>query len=150
MYKRHAHSRLVMKKLLLCLLTLALLTPVHAATYSTIDWQRLPLYNIFDPFTHQNELITHYSYEELSELSTNLDFRQWNDMERFCESMQLMFDKGTAACSNLPEPEFPRAPTARAYVYLQILPRPIAPDPGARILVDPVYPPWSPTYNPYW
>jgi hypothetical protein len=122
----------------------------HALTYSTVDWHRLPVYNVYDPFTHRNELITRYSLEELEEMSTSASFRQWNDMTRVCQSMQLMFSQTSVACINAPAPEFPRAPTARAYVMFQVLPRPVAPDPATVLIVDPVYPPWSPTYNPYW
>jgi hypothetical protein len=133
------------------ILVLLLLMPfAHAATYSTIDWHRLPVYNIYDPTTNRNELITRYSYEDLSAFMTSSSFRQWNDLNRVCESMRLMFGRSPASCTQMPSLEFPRAPTSRAYVMLQVLPRPPAPDPMTVLFVDPVYPPWSPTYNPYW
>src|SRR4051812_46355319 len=134
-----------MKRWAFLLIFLLALMPVHADTYSTIDWHRLPAYNVFDPFYRQNELITRCSYEELTDMMGTADFRRWNDMEDVCQSMDLMFGHTPPYCARTPVLEFPRAPTARAYVMFQVIPRPVAPDPRSVLIVDPVYPPWTPT-----
>lgn len=132
-----------------------------AATYSLVDERHLPLQNVNDPLSHENEPITSYSFEQLDEYMWNSPgFLRWNDGKRVCSAMRIMFGKASSRCSNLPrkslvvrEPDVfvspviktsPRA-TSKAHVRLDVR-RPTRPQ---VVHVSPVYPPFHNVWYPY-
>lgn len=122
-------------------------------TFSRADPMRLPLINIYNPDTRENEPTIEYSFEELDRLFGSPRFRQWNDLSRVCESMSIMFGRASRHCSRVPAYITPA--TARAYVQFEIMPSPVVPPyahPRTVVFTDPLTPPWAPTnqYNPYW
>ncbi len=141
-----------------------------ADTYSLVDKKYLPLTTVYDTVRNENEPITGYSFEQLNQLMwTSPGFLRWNDGQRVCESMQVMFGKMSGRCANLPVHVIPSEPQ-RTYVApvfssgetatvqpLQPTPLPVthAPItiPGLRtsgiVVVGPAYPPYGRIYSPY-
>lgn len=143
-----------MMRTLLCamLVTLLLAMPLASAeTFSRIDPKALPAYNIYNPVTRENARATTYSYEELVALMDHPRFARWNDLDRVCESMVLMFGRAAPQCGRYPVPATAVRPvTVRAYVDPYVPPpRIVYIHAPAVVWTDPVYYPWAPTYEPY-
>jgi hypothetical protein len=148
------------KSLLLGTITLVLLALAVSAHAQRIPDElaaRLPVSNVYDPIDGRNQPITYYSYDQLARMMTSASFRQWNDEEKVCRSIEIIYGRAPVSCGGYGVGTYPQSiftpGTARAYVSFQILPPPpVEPPVGVKqvLLVDPVYPPWSPTYDPYW
>lgn len=121
-------------------------------TYSDVPRTALPVLNIYDPETHQNEDITEYSFEELDAFLSVPLFLRWNDELKVCESMLIMFGRAGRACPGQQSYGYGLTPaTARAYVSFEIIPppTPIYANQKLVVMTDPITPPWAPTYQPY-
>lgn len=110
-----------------------------------------PSVNVFVPDEHENIAFTDLTFEELNDVTMSAYGRAWNNMDALCASMLMRFGRAGDGCTtNMPD-TFIRPVTARAQVSFIILPQPTVVVPAKPIMiVDPVYPPWTPTYNPYW
>ncbi|HIH24248.1 TPA: hypothetical protein HA251_04405 [Candidatus Woesearchaeota archaeon] len=110
-----------------------------------------PAINVFVPDEHENVAFSDLTFEELNEVTMSAYGRSWNDMDALCSSMLMRFGRAGVGCAmNVPD-TFIRPVTARAQVSFTILPQTTVFVPAKPIMiVDPVYPPWAPTYNPYW
>jgi hypothetical protein len=133
------------------------------ARRSEIDRRPLPLLNVYDPETHQNEDVRQYSYEELNALLSVPSFRRMNDIEKVCQDMQILFGRSGSRCNGYATVP---ASKSRAYVnYQQPIQQIIVPAPRVITITDPLTPPWSPSfqwygprgpyprayrYSPYW
>lgn len=112
-----------------------------------------PIINVFVPDDHENVAFTDLTFDELNEVTMSAYGRSWNDMEALCASMLMRFGRTGVGCATSMHDTFIRPVTTRAQVSFTIVPssqttvfvpaKPI-------MIVDPVYPPWAPTYNPYW
>lgn len=109
-----------------------------------------PLASIYHPIEQRNIPIDRWTYDEIVEHFDNARFRFFNDIDRVCETMQYQYGKAAPQCN---EPSvFSRPATARAYARFTILPppEPIPAGPhGPYLIVDPLYPPYSPVYAPW-
>jgi hypothetical protein len=140
-----------MRIILLCLLLLIAGKFAFAATYSEVDYRVLPVFNIFDPIKGENERITEYSFEEISGFMENPRFRMWNDIPKVCQSVQIMFGRAAPSCTtSYLEHRIISPRTMRAYYDISYFPPPRPQPRGQVLIVDPVFPPWSPTYAPHW
>jgi hypothetical protein len=116
-----------------------------------IDEKALPYPRIYDPIEREHYDITDMTFAELDVYLGQPRFRKWNDVVRVCQSMEIMYGQVSRNCGPIPEAYFPRRATQRAYVTLEITPPPVyVPEPRMVVLVDPMYPPWSPQLYPYW
>jgi len=155
---------------IITLIVIAVLTTsiAHAATYSLVNKEDLPIQSVNDPFSHKMRPITRYSFEELDTMLWNSpNFLRWNDGRKVCASMHLMFGRVSTRCAYLPTPKTytpeqhtyvyptaaaPRRATSKGTVSFNIVkphsPRPKVSEP--RIMhVMPIYPPYSSVYHPY-
>ena len=110
-----------------------------------VGWNDLPVRNVYDPTTRHNEPIRDYTFWELDALLDNPRFRQWNDMDRVCDTMYLLYGRAGHSCPTYQYPQY-APPSVRAYV------------PPSGVLVYPsvprrvVYvgpPPWAMPW-PHW
>lgn len=90
----------------------------------------LPVVNVYDPITHKNEPIEQYTYDDLDWLLGQLAFRQWNDLDRVCESMVILFGRASPRCAPVHvAPPGVRPATLKGYVDFEMRPSPFLPPP---------------------
>jgi hypothetical protein len=149
--------------LIVLLCTLTLLSAIHGAGARGSAPPDLPLINVYSPDDHRNVPVTSLSFAELDVITMSAPGREWNDMTRLCDSMYLLYGRYGQGCAASMQPRHrPSRVMSFATVGFTILPSPqqpfVAPPTGPVpvpihgpiLVVDPVYPPWPPTYNPYW
>lgn len=103
--------------------------------------------NIFDPEKQRNERISRYSVSQIASMIGDARFRRMNDIDAVCRTLSYCYGADLCAVN-------PQTSAQISFVISQPI-RPVngvpAPvHPVTVMYVDPVYPPWSPTYNPYW
>jgi hypothetical protein len=135
--------------------TLLILALLMIPSGLALDANDLPVRNIYDPRTRQNEPIRDYTFWEIDMLLADPKFQQWNDLERVCDTMILLYGQPGHACAQVAYPVYDARsadvpPQVRAYVpptggHVTFLsaPRPsmyLGPPPWA-------YPPMPPRYH---
>jgi len=76
----------------------------------------LPARNIFDPYRHENEPITDYTFEEVDYMTNHVMFWRMNDREEICASMAIVYGRVSAGCILAPRRVTPQYSVAQANV----------------------------------
>ncbi len=144
-----------MRRILAAALLAILLAPFTLA----LPANDLPVRNIYDPVTRENEDIRHYTFFEIDALLANPKFRQWNDVPRVCEAIRILHGRPGRNCPAIVYDRFaPEPPWVRAYVppggYPPVFSAPrrviyTGPPPWAYPPIPPPFPVRPPRY-PCW
>ncbi len=136
-----------------------LILALFVTPFGFADVNDLPVRNVYDPRTRQNEPIRDYTFWELDSILDDPKFQQWNDLDRVCETMMIIYGRAGSICPQSPYPQYEPMndyvpPHVRAYVAPYGAHVTFMSAPRRTMYLGPpawAYPPMPPPYpRPYW